>query len=249
MDVSFSSFNHERSRAIDMSSQAQSFLRHFAQRNPFRCTAAFEAFEDVVISTTESLRSLNVDEPTFSKACRSLRWSLYSLLGRACILLDQIQPPFHLEDPTLARGTREFRKLFDAYDGLSCCGVKINIESLPYAGTETTLSPILDNEDSPSSPSGTRGGIEVADPWHMGSCAEEASCSVCMELLSLVRFPNRSITRHCNHPPTVCLDCLAHTITSQLDTKVWNMLACPLCSARLESGDVEKFAPEDTIAR
>ena len=249
MDVSYPCFSHERSRALDVSSQAQLFLRQFAQQNPFRCTAAFEAFEDVVISTTESLRSLNIDELAFSQVCTSLRWSLYSLLGHACILLDQVRPPFYLEDPVLVHDTREFRKLFDTSNGLSCCGFTINIEALPYAGTEITLSPVLDDDDVPLLiPSGLR-GIDNTEPWHTEPCAEEASCSVCMELLSFGCFPDRNITAHCNHPPTVCLNCLALAITSQLDTKAWDRLVCPLCSTRLESGDVERFAPGETIAR
>ena len=231
-----------------MSSRAQFFLHQFAQQNPFRCTAAFEAFEDVVISTGESLRSLNIDETTFSRACMSLRWNLYSLLGRACILLIQVQPPFSVEDNVLVRTTREFRKLFDKYNELSCCGLTITIESLPYAGTETTLSPVPDDEDTPSALE-TRRGIDMTDPWHMGSCAEEVSCSICMELLSLGRFPDRHITSHCNHPPTICLDCLAQAITSELDNKAWDRLTCPLCSSKMESWDIEKFAPVETVTR
>ena len=70
----------------------------------------------------------------------------------------------------------------------------------------------------------------------------DKDCEVCFESLTLEAFPTRKTTAACTHEPDVCLSCLAHAITSQSETKMWNLIDCPSCSARLGYEDVQAFA-------
>ena len=74
-------------------------------------------------------------------------------------------------------------------------------------------------------------------------------CSICLESQSLQRFPNRSITSACNHAPDVCLTCLATSIETQISSKLWDQIDCPMCSQRLQYTDVKKFASSVVFGR
>ncbi|MCJ1472152.1 hypothetical protein MMC13_000799 [Lambiella insularis] len=78
---------------------------------------------------------------------------------------------------------------------------------------------------------------------------KEKCCEICMETLSMDLFPSTKITKLCRHSSEPCLNCISQSLTSQLDCKAWNRLECPVCTALLESRDIEKFGTEDTIAR
>ena len=74
-------------------------------------------------------------------------------------------------------------------------------------------------------------------------------CVVCYEALSARTVPQRRITSACNHEPDVCRSCLATSISTQFNSKVWDQISCPSCSQRLGFQDVKDFADPDVFTR
>ena len=74
-------------------------------------------------------------------------------------------------------------------------------------------------------------------------------CVVCFEALNLENTPKRRITSSCNHEPDVCIPCLATSISSQLDSRVWDQIGCPTCGQRLDFQDVKAFADSPVFRR
>jgi len=74
-------------------------------------------------------------------------------------------------------------------------------------------------------------------------------CAVCVETRSLHHFPQRAITAKCTHEVNTCRHCLRGWIRSEFKSKVWNLLDCPECRARMEYEDVKEFAPAEVFKR
>ena len=74
-------------------------------------------------------------------------------------------------------------------------------------------------------------------------------CVVCFEALSPENTPMRRVTSSCNHEPDVCRPCLATSISSQLDSRVWDQIDCPTCGQRLNFQDVKAFADSPVLRR
>lgn len=74
-------------------------------------------------------------------------------------------------------------------------------------------------------------------------------CVVCFESLSSQNRPNRKISSACNHEPDVCRSCLTTSISTQLNSKVWDQIDCPTCGQRLDFHDVKTFADYPTFER
>ncbi|KAK0705550.1 hypothetical protein B0H67DRAFT_558130 [Lasiosphaeris hirsuta] len=62
-------------------------------------------------------------------------------------------------------------------------------------------------------------------------------------------FPRAAVTKSCNHAPKTCLDCVAMSIRTDLNTKLWNEIKCPECGVFLAYEDVQQFADEETKER
>jgi hypothetical protein len=74
-------------------------------------------------------------------------------------------------------------------------------------------------------------------------------CVVCTEHRSLRRFPNQNPTKNCTHDIDVCRRCLRKWLESEFSAKMWDEIKCPICSKRLESDDMKKFAPTELFFR
>lgn len=74
-------------------------------------------------------------------------------------------------------------------------------------------------------------------------------CIVCYDALNTQTVPQRRITSTCNHEPDVCRTCLATSISTQFNSKVWDQINCPSCSQRLDFQDVKAFADPDVFTR
>ncbi|KAK3939289.1 hypothetical protein QBC46DRAFT_263708 [Diplogelasinospora grovesii] len=70
----------------------------------------------------------------------------------------------------------------------------------------------------------------------------DLQCIACVETKDVTQFPKGSVTSACNHPPGVCLECVARTIEADLHRKGWKDLRCPECRAELQYHDVQRFA-------
>ena len=74
-------------------------------------------------------------------------------------------------------------------------------------------------------------------------------CIVCYDTLNILTVPQRRITSTCGHEPDVCRSCLATSISTQFNSKVWDQISCPSCSQRLDFQDVKAFADPDVFTR
>jgi flagellar biosynthesis GTPase FlhF len=77
----------------------------------------------------------------------------------------------------------------------------------------------------------------------------EVECTVCTDTKSVTEFPGAAITKTCTHPPTTCLDCIATSIRSDLNNKLWNEIRCPECRETLQYDDVQRYADAETRER
>jgi transcription initiation factor IIE alpha subunit len=62
-------------------------------------------------------------------------------------------------------------------------------------------------------------------------------------------FPTVAITKACTHEPTTCVICVATSIRTDLNSRLWNEIKCPECRETLEYDDVQRFADEETKER
>lgn len=69
-----------------------------------------------------------------------------------------------------------------------------------------------------------------------------SECSVCFETYPRGRFPRHRITAECNHEPTVCCDCLTLSIDTQIGSKVWDKISCPLCPMKIPFETVKAYS-------
>lgn len=83
------------------------------------------------------------------------------------------------------------------------------------------------------------------------SHAVNAECIICYNSLDQVKTLVRQPTSSCRHEANVCKPCVSASITSQLDTKVWTRIDCPIsgCDELLEYGDIQAFADPQIFAR
>ena len=74
-------------------------------------------------------------------------------------------------------------------------------------------------------------------------------CIVCYEALNARTVLQRRITPACNHEPDVCRSCLAMSISTQFNSKVWDQISCPSCIQRLGFQDMKAFVGSDLFTR
>ena len=74
-------------------------------------------------------------------------------------------------------------------------------------------------------------------------------CPICTEQESLFNFPQRRITSTCTHRPNICLQCVSQSVKVQMETKMWDQLACPLCPELLTFADMQAWASSDDFER
>lgn len=93
------------------------------------------------------------------------------------------------------------------------------------------------------------GDTTFTEPSHKFASAWPKDCVVCFETLNPQTIPERRITSSCSHEPDVCRSCLAESIATQLDSKVWDHIDCPTCGQRLGFEDVKAFADHEVFGR
>ncbi|KAK0706054.1 hypothetical protein B0T26DRAFT_655949, partial [Lasiosphaeria miniovina] len=74
-------------------------------------------------------------------------------------------------------------------------------------------------------------------------------CIVCTDSKAASEFPASTVTKACKHAPSTCLECIAISIRSDLNNRLWNEIGCPECRERLQYEDVQKFADPATKER
>ncbi|KAL2197022.1 hypothetical protein P885DRAFT_36033 [Corynascus similis CBS 632.67] len=77
----------------------------------------------------------------------------------------------------------------------------------------------------------------------------DRECIICTDTKPVSDFPAVAITKACAHEPTTCLACVATSIRTDLNSRLWNEIKCPECRATLEYDDVQRFADEETKER
>jgi hypothetical protein len=75
------------------------------------------------------------------------------------------------------------------------------------------------------------------------------NCVVCTEDQLLHEFPPRPPTSQCEHEVNTCKWCLMNWIMTQFETKIWNVIGCPECNARMQYDDIREFATKSVFRR
>ncbi|OTA55859.1 hypothetical protein K449DRAFT_438423 [Hypoxylon sp. EC38] len=71
---------------------------------------------------------------------------------------------------------------------------------------------------------------------------QTAECSVCLEIKPLLAFQQTRLTDKCEHNPSLCLDCVALSINSQIQDATSDNLRCPECNEHLRFYEIQRFA-------
>ena len=115
------------------------------------------------------------------------------------------------------------------------------------AQSGTTSQPV-----SATSVADSRGALDDAiftAPLPTTGRAPPAECVICLETLNSQNTPNRNVTSSCSHASDVCYSCLATSISTQMDIKVWDQIDCLICGQRLDFQDVKAFADPAVFSR
>ncbi|KAK4206237.1 hypothetical protein QBC37DRAFT_381286 [Rhypophila decipiens] len=89
------------------------------------------------------------------------------------------------------------------------------------------LNPLLDIRNSDEIVVDLCASFEVA--------RGERDCVVCTDTKNIGEFA--SVTSACTHPPATCLECVAISVKTDLDNRLWNELRCPECREILQYDD------------
>ena len=92
-------------------------------------------------------------------------------------------------------------------------------------------------------------GNSITDSIPNVTSSRNRDCVVCFETLNPGNTPVRRITSSCDHEPDICRLCLATSISTQLDSRVWDQIGCPSCDQRLGYQDVKAFADSSAFGR
>ncbi|KAK3683352.1 hypothetical protein B0T22DRAFT_246180 [Podospora appendiculata] len=79
--------------------------------------------------------------------------------------------------------------------------------------------------------------------------AGDRECIVCTETKKVQDFPQAAVTNKCSHAPSTCLQCVATSIKTDLNNRLWNEIKCPECREVLQYDDVQRFADPETKER
>ena len=77
----------------------------------------------------------------------------------------------------------------------------------------------------------------------------DRECIICTDTKPVADFPTVAITKACTHEPTTCVVCVATSIRTDLNSRLWNEIKCPECRETLEYDDVQRFADDETKER
>lgn len=74
-------------------------------------------------------------------------------------------------------------------------------------------------------------------------------CTICFDDFSATVRPPAWISLACQHEPSACSDCVAKSIRSDLETRMWNDIRCPECKEKLIHDDIQRLADRETFDR
>lgn len=76
-------------------------------------------------------------------------------------------------------------------------------------------------------------------------------CLICYDSFDPVKSPMRQPTSSCTHEVSICKPCLSASISSQLESKLWTGISCPVlaCDEILGYDDIKEFAEPQIFAR
>jgi hypothetical protein len=84
---------------------------------------------------------------------------------------------------------------------------------------------------------------------HQISTTQLRNCTVCTEYLPPYRFPTRTPTTSCEHPPDTCRRCVRKWIRFSFLTRQWHHIDCPECDQRLQHEDLKAFADPELLGK
>ncbi|RFU34293.1 hypothetical protein B7463_g2071, partial [Scytalidium lignicola] len=78
---------------------------------------------------------------------------------------------------------------------------------------------------------------------------QATECMICVEPFSSTVIRPKLISIACLHEPSVCTNCMAISIKSELASKMWNQIKCPECQTSLINDDIQRLADPETYGR
>ena len=78
---------------------------------------------------------------------------------------------------------------------------------------------------------------------------QSCPCSICFESLDNSNTPTINLTSSCQHERIVCSTCIATSIATQINDKIWDKISCPTCGEHLGYHDIQTFADQVTFER
>ncbi|KAK4455276.1 hypothetical protein QBC34DRAFT_340699 [Podospora aff. communis PSN243] len=71
------------------------------------------------------------------------------------------------------------------------------------------------------------------------------TCTICLDTKNETEFPNRTLTTHCTHKRSTCVDCVKSCVTFDINNKSLSEIACPECEFRLDAEIIREYADDD----
>ncbi|KAL2261053.1 hypothetical protein VTK26DRAFT_4773 [Humicola hyalothermophila] len=91
---------------------------------------------------------------------------------------------------------------------------------------------------------------EVAEAFSLEEAwllPKEMTCNICVEDKTVVEMRNPTV--RCEHPPTVCRDCVQSWLRTNIEGSKWRGLNCPECGEVLDYQDVRRCASKEMFER
>ncbi|OTA98090.1 hypothetical protein M426DRAFT_37606, partial [Hypoxylon sp. CI-4A] len=78
---------------------------------------------------------------------------------------------------------------------------------------------------------------------------ETLECSACFETKQRIEVQPTALTVNCTHPSTLCLECVAVFVNTQIRDVAVDQPRCPECQEPLGYTEIQKYADKDLFSR
>ena len=82
--------------------------------------------------------------------------------------------------------------------------------------------------------------------WKQSTRFKRKECVTCCNSVAINRFPKLPHKSAEKHGRDVCFDCWQQHLKSEIQSKGFDSVCCPLCEEALEESEIKKLAKEET---
>ena len=95
----------------------------------------------------------------------------------------------------------------------------------------------VDNDDTPTK--------KKKKQWKANTRVKRKECVTCCNRVAINRFPKLPHKSAEKHGRDVCFDCWQKHLKSEIQSKGFDSVCCPLCDEALEESEIKKLAKDD----